>query len=365
MLKSIKIKNLTVFESESLEFSQYINIFIGENGAGKSNLLKVIYSILSTNEKLSKKDKEPSKSLLQKELANKLINVFKPDSLGNLVNRAQSERCELEFIFHDSKLDIGLSFSAASKSEVQIDKLNFAWGKDAVIFLPTREMLSLYPNFISIYDGYFLQFDETYRDICVLMGTPQKKQNLHSQSKSLLPQMTLPLNEKTSSEELLSPLEKAMGGKLDLEPTGRFYLIKQDRKKIEMPLLAEGLRKLGMLSQLISNGVLFDTGYLLWDEPEANLNPKLLKVVAETILLLAKNGVQIFIATHSLFLLKELDILANDTRFQSLKQNYFSLVRVDGENSSKIEIEKGNSITDLDTIVSLDEAIEQADRVNS
>ena len=59
-----------------------------------------------------------------------------------------------------------------------------------------------------------------------------------------------------------------MGGTIDLDPSGRFYL---DLKSgnMEMHLVAEGLRKLGTFARLIATGSLLDKGYLFWDEPEA------------------------------------------------------------------------------------------------
>lgn len=53
---------------------------------------------------------------------------------------------------------------------------------------------------------------------------------------------------------------------------------------MEMPLAAEGLRKLAMLAQLIATGSLLEKGYLFRGEPETNLNPKLIKEAALTIL---------------------------------------------------------------------------------
>ena len=43
------------------------------------------------------------------------------------------------------------------------------------------------------------------------------------------------------SRELLPPLEEAMGGTVELDPAGRFYL-KTRSGRIEMHLVAEGLR---------------------------------------------------------------------------------------------------------------------------
>lgn len=94
---------------------------------------------------------------------------------------------------------------------------------------------------------------------------------------------------KRGFHQLLQPLEQAMGGKVEVDAAGRFYLI-LDSGRMEMHLVAEGLRKLAMVARLIATGSLLDTGYLFWDEPEANLNPRAIKTVAKTILSVAQNG---------------------------------------------------------------------------
>ena len=43
-IKLIKLKNFTVFKDFQLNLSPNINIFVGENGTGKTHLLKAIYS---------------------------------------------------------------------------------------------------------------------------------------------------------------------------------------------------------------------------------------------------------------------------------------------------------------------------------
>ena len=63
---------------------------------------------------------------------------------------------------------------------------------------------------------------------------------------------------------------------------------------------------------MIQNETLARGSVLFWDEPEANLNPKLSKVVVEIILALQKMGVQIFLTTHDYVLLKEFELAANE-----------------------------------------------------
>ena len=99
-----------------------------------------------------------------------------------------------------------------------------------------------------------------------------------------------------------------MDGTVELDSSGRFY-VRMRTGRFEMHLVAEGLRKLATIARLVATGALLDKGYLFWDEPDANLNPKLVKLVARTILNIGQNGTQVFIATHSLFLLRELYIL--------------------------------------------------------
>ena len=43
MLKSLKLQNFTVFPEADLKFGKNLNVIIGENGSGKSHLLKAAY----------------------------------------------------------------------------------------------------------------------------------------------------------------------------------------------------------------------------------------------------------------------------------------------------------------------------------
>lgn len=413
MIRRFRLRNFTLFREEELILSPNLNIIIGENGCGKSHLLKALYSLVSVSaeqgrkvtsvhaeeikridffiesikkEHLSQlvqssegsssgkkslkdvlkkennmmilfleKEKErlieksssvnkPTKSFWEKACAEKLNNVLRPEKLGNLAARHgtgdDDRRTELSINNDDERLDIGISFSAASQSEVRVDLLPQDWIREKPTFFPTRELLTLYPGFVATYDNHYLEFEETYRDTCLQLGLPALRGERELRAKALL-----------------QPIEEAMGGEVILDSNGRFYL-QQEKKRIEMPLVAEGLRKFAMLAQLIATGALLDKGYLFWDEPEANLNPKLIKTLAKVILDLCKQGIQVFIATHSLFLLRELEILQKDEECRTLSPRYFGLnITSDG-----VKVEQGDEIYDLSQIVVLDESLLQADR---
>ena len=47
---------------------------------------------------------------------------------------------------------------------------------------------------------------------------------------------------------------------------------------------------------------------LIWDEPEANMNPNFLETIVECLLELSRQGVQIFISTHNYIFSQYFDI---------------------------------------------------------
>jgi energy-coupling factor transporter ATP-binding protein EcfA2 len=342
-LEKLRIKNLTVFPEAELELGKHLNVIVGENGAGKTHLLKLAYCFLATSWDEGRKPHAaaPTKALLQGRLADKLINVFRPEALGRLARRKQGrERCDIKAEFSQPSLDIEFGFATNSKAEVSIDTLPSQWLDAAPAYLPTRELLTIFPNFVSVYAGHYLEFEETWRDTCLLLGAPLQKGPKENRIR-----------------ELLQPLEAAMQGSLDLDKNGRFYL-KNASGRMEMPLVAEGLRKLGMLSRLIATGALLEKGFLFWDEPEANLNPRLIKWLAKTILDLSSGGIQVFIATHSLFLLRELEIqLANKT-YHGMHARFFGL----HAQHAGVIIQQGASIDEIGDIAALDEELAQSDR---
>jgi hypothetical protein len=155
---------------------------------------------------------------------------------------------------------------------------------------------------------------------------------------------------------LIEPLESVLGGKLVLDKRGRFYLETADVRQ-EMPLIAEGHRKVAMLARLIANGSLVPGTTLVWDEPEANLNPRVMKDVAKAIVGLVANGVQVIAATHSLFMMREFEILLGAAK-PELVARWIGLQ----PGSDGVGVEQGDSALDLGAVAALDENLAQSDR---
>ena len=343
MLKSLRIRDFTVFTKADLEFAEGLNVIVGANGTGKTHLLKLPYAVMAMSAEEGKKRTEPpTKTSLQTRIAEKVSSVFRPeDRLGRLVHRRRGRnRCEVRMTFTQPRTSLAFRFSSLSKSEVVVESAPSGWQDKPPVFLPTRELLTLYPGFVPLYETRHLEFDETWRDTCLLLGAP-----------------ALRGPREATISDLIGPLEDQLGGRIVLDPNGRFYFRPLNAGNMEMSLVAEGWRKLGMLVRLISTGSLLDKGCLFWDEPETNLNPRLIREVAKAILGICQAGVQVFVATHSLFLLREFEILC-DCEFADLEQRYFALRR----DESGVDISQGVEIGDVDPLLALDEELGQSDR---
>lgn len=105
---------------------------------------------------------------------------------------------------------------------------------------------------------------------------------------------------------VLETLQKAVDGKVTVKDEE--FFLKNKHGNLEFTLVAEGMRKLGLLWLLVQNGTLLNGSVLFWDEPETNLNPKLFGVLMNILLQLQRLGVQVFIATHDYAILKELEL---------------------------------------------------------
>jgi ABC-type Na+ transport system ATPase subunit NatA len=84
MIRRLDVQNFTVFREASFEFGQGLNVIGGENGAGNTHLLKLVYSLLAASWEVGRRPNvtAPTRALLQPRVAEKLVGVFRPEALG-------------------------------------------------------------------------------------------------------------------------------------------------------------------------------------------------------------------------------------------------------------------------------------------
>lgn len=284
MITRLKFENFTIFKKFQVEFSPGINVIIGENGTGKTHIIKTLYAACHLSD---------SKRNITME--QKLKGIFQPLSIGRLVHRAQG-RAKGKFIVYAKNTDGKEKYTSFTVSTLNKSEQNFSgWRSSNPInatFIPVKDMLANAPGFRSLYSTTKLNYEEVYVDIIdQALLPPSKKPSLEGQ-------------------KLLNLLNAAMSGKVIVK-NETFYL-KNKRGELEFPLLAEGFRKLGLLYTLISNETLQKGSVLFWDEPESNLNPKLTDKVVKILLELQRMGVQVFVTTHDYVFLKQLQLATTD-----------------------------------------------------
>jgi AAA15 family ATPase/GTPase len=358
MLQSLDLKKFTQFDQARFEFSPGLNLVVGENGLGKTHLLKLGYLACGLWHSVVKEKSLISKGAVEKQVAERLSNLFKAERIGNLSSGSSKEKTQVTACVQGTiptisvhmpdenpgkpmadEIDWSFQFSNRSESNVTIEELQEHLTSSAnygrAVYLPSKEMLSFFEGFIALYQTHALAFDETFYDLAIKLSLPALKER---------PPLV---------KNLLAELSKAVGGEVQLDG-GRFY-IAQGKKRREVTLLAEGLRKLATMMQLLANGSLAEGDTLFWDEPESNLNPRLIKVIAALLLSLSEHGIQVVVATHSFFLLKELDILS---RQRSQPVRYMGLSNTE----EGVQTQQVDALAELEDLVALDEELAQYDR---
>jgi len=173
MLKSAKFQSFTTVPNGVWQFAEGLNVVVGENGVGKSHVLKALYAMLKVQ---AGRPEDLTKVFLERAYADKLVRVMRPESLGRLVKRKQGrDRCEIALTMESAKASSEIGFATNAKSQVDVKRLPETALELSPVYLPTRELITLCPWFLSLYDNYHLEFEETWRDTVSLLGSPSVK----------------------------------------------------------------------------------------------------------------------------------------------------------------------------------------------
>jgi predicted ATP-dependent endonuclease of OLD family len=279
-ITKLLFEHFTAFNKLNINLAQGVNVFIGNNGTGKTHLMKAAYAACDI-------------SKTNGNLAEKFIRVYMPSgqAIGRLVKRQQgSTRCKVEIHRGEHKIQISFSNHAKLPKSATIHGAKW-WMENPIesVFIPVKEMLSNGPGFRSLYAQREIYFEEVYADILDRAYRPMLKGPIDRDRK-----------------KLLNTLQEIMEGKVTTQ-RDEFFL-RNRQGNLEFMLLAEGVRKLGLLWLLIQNGTLTEGSVLFWDEPETNLNPSLFGHLIEILFEIQRMGVQVFLTTHDYVILKEIDL---------------------------------------------------------
>jgi predicted ATP-dependent endonuclease of OLD family len=327
-LTGLWLENFTVFDKLDISFSPGINVFIGENGIGKTHILKILYSACQAS--------QAETTALR--FNQKLVRVFRPDKLmlSKLIKRGGLEdACTSTIEVYADNNSLFMYFQLDTntwEANIQNEK---QWEKQSdslvSIFIPAKEILSNAQKLTYAIDQSIVAFDDTYKDIVQVASIGLQ----HKVGKLDIPKYAKILNQ---------------FGILEIDILDEVFYLKQDNQDwLEFVLVSEGIRKIALLWQLIKIGSLTSGSILFWDEPEASINPMNYPIIAEILLELQRDGIQIFLATHDYFLSQYLDVRKNN------KDNtqYYVLYKKD----SIIQYEKSSNFDDLQNNIIIDQSI--------
>lgn len=279
--QSLHLRNFTAFTDAAFEFVPGINIFVGENGTGKTHVMKTLYAMQLTQSRQSRS------------IRTTLEDLFQSKNVADVIRIAanQTTTANINGSYADDTWTYVVQRSASIGGDAEISVDNWISGAERPVFIPAIDMMGHTKGFTEAYDEVRLDFDLTCRDVVNLLRLERRNGN----SQALF------------NEGLDEPLARLLNGKIERDDEGRFYLA-TEAGRLPMPMVAEGLRRIATLVQLERNGWLTSGTTLFWDEPEVNLNPILMGEVVSAILALTRRGVQVFLATHSYVILKEIDL---------------------------------------------------------
>lgn len=321
MITQLQLKNFTAFTELAIDFSPGINIIIGENGTGKTQLLKAVIAMSGADAR---------GELANVGLARKLCRLYQPlnGTVGELRRAGTRGNAQLTATFAS-----GQSCTAKFNGSAEVVEITkpIAGEVKPAIFIPTKEVLSLVRGLTAEQpDLPTIEriFDDSYLDLaCKLVREGaddlDAKVQLDPKFASIVPRLANLIGGQYRLEKGRFVFEPGRYEEKDsashsrakhaqmYQDSTKWKFVPRSKHRLSSGMTAEGFRKIGVLQRLLSNGSLNPgtTGPLLWDEPESNLNPKLMKDLVLALLELARNGQQIILATHDYVLLKWFDLL--------------------------------------------------------
>lgn len=269
-----------------------INAVIGENGSGKTFLLKALYSAVRSLEEAGRgNDPRTPEGVL----FDKLYWTFQMERIGDLVQKGGEGPLQFAMGMHGGQF----SYSFGRDTSRAISNLrNTVPPRNAnSVFLPAKEVLSLFDVILRSREvDRVFGFDDTYLDLArALQISRQKGRNYEEFAQSR------------------ERLEDIIGGRAEYDERAKRWMFRKGKSWFDIQVTAEGIKKIAILDMLLGNRYLTPDSIIFIDEPEAALHPRAIVQFLDIVATLAGRGIQIFIATHSYFVLKKLYLIAQQT----------------------------------------------------
>ena len=135
-LTKIELNNVTVFNKMTVEFNTGVNVFLGENGVGKTHIMKLLYAACQAKKS-------------EVTFPYKTVMVFRPDAsnIGRLVNRDADGEKKASVKVSSNDASIAMTFTHKSQKYDAEVSGKAAWEKQmvdlsSVLFRPKKFFLT-------------------------------------------------------------------------------------------------------------------------------------------------------------------------------------------------------------------------------
>jgi predicted ATPase len=249
-ISRVEIKDFLLFEGEfKADFCSGVNVLIGENGTGKTTLLRGMY--------------------------------------GRSNHYVQGNPNAAFDMFVDGKQFSKLTATVKNGAMLFVSDTELK----NIVFIPESNILSHARGLLETVKYGGLHYE--YREVAII------------EQARILPN--------SPKDKMVEKIESVIGGTVELSPDGQSFYINKPLLGYQIDLLfeASGYQKLALLARLIHNGQICSGSIIFWDEPENSLNPELIPILVGILLELAQNGVQVFLATHDYNLARHFDVRKN------------------------------------------------------
>jgi AAA15 family ATPase/GTPase len=299
IIEKLSVQNFSAFHQLEWNDLGSLNVITGLNSTGKTQLLKLLYTISRWIEEKPKPPTSANTTQSGEDAASmslKFLSTFLPVPLGfkQLILQDHSEAL-INIAIKKLDLEVGIQSNRFSIEGLKKPSLLHVETKNT--FIPAKEVLSIFDAIVETREGskQLLAFDDTYYD--------------------LVKDFRLPVAQQLTGEEIYTDYfhKVTEGGKIEYTDNQLWFV--KDKMKLSMHQTAEGIRKISIFDRLIRNHRIQlnqDNSVVFLDEPETNLHPEAIIAFAKMLHDFAQNGVQVFLATHSYFMLKRLEQLAKE-----------------------------------------------------